>query len=133
MEDDILIFLYWISAAGGQKQPASLSDTEGKIASSHGDIAYVATPSPRGLHERTLRSLTGAGSSTSSAEILSSSDRTESSSIKSVLQIGRNNSSWDARGFTANSTDPLHNGSHTATESVSAGELARFTSFSLFI
>ncbi|KYO18160.1 HEG-like protein 1 isoform B [Alligator mississippiensis] len=109
-----------LPAAGGQKQPASLSDTEGKIASSHGDIAYVATPSPRGLHERTLRSLTDAGSSTSSAEISSSSDRTESSSIKSVLQIGRNNSSWDARGFTANSTDPLHNGSHTATESVSA-------------
>ncbi|XP_025052739.1 protein HEG homolog 1 isoform X2 [Alligator sinensis] len=109
-----------LPAAGGQKQPASLSDTEGKIASSHGDIAYVATPSPRGLHERTLRSLTDTGSSTSSAEISSSSDRTESSSIMSVLQIGRNNSSLDARGFTANSTDPLHNGSLTATESVSA-------------
>ncbi|XP_019378104.1 PREDICTED: protein HEG homolog 1 [Gavialis gangeticus] len=107
-------------AAEGQKQPASISDTEGKIASSHSDIAYVATPSLRGLHERTLRSLTDTGSSTSSAEISSSSDGTESSSIMSVLQIGRNNSSLDAMGFTENSTDPLHKGSLTATESVSA-------------
>ncbi|XP_019409760.1 PREDICTED: protein HEG homolog 1 isoform X2 [Crocodylus porosus] len=109
-----------LPAAEGRKQPASISDTEGKIASSHGDIAYVATPSPRGLHERTLRSLTDTGSSTSSAEISSSSDGTESSSIMSVLQIGRNNSSLDAMGFTENSTDPLHKGSLTATESVSA-------------